>query len=250
MERAGKPVASIRLECASLTAVLACGCLAASPAHAQTADWMAATDHTAQLLAHPHTDTTTTVTSDGNERWIVRTSAPLDSPLAVMRPDTRHQTTRLEWQQDWEAFNETTPSGLEVSLTPHAGLGFGREGTTATAGATLKLGRGLADMAPDGDEEFGDKARWYLFASGSRRAVGYNLTRGTDGSLHREGISQDVGHTLGDAAIGLAWRRGAIQSTVGLAYREVEIDGLRGYGGRRTDVDEGVLTFQLSIRPQ
>ncbi|WP_297804070.1 lipid A-modifier LpxR family protein, partial [uncultured Brevundimonas sp.] len=189
---------------------------------AQTMDWTVASDTAAQRFGQPNADITTRSVVHGDETWTVRTVSVLDSPLALSRPDTRNPTTHVEWHQDWEAFNETTPSGIEVSLTPRAGLGFGRGGTTAMAGATLKLGRGIEDMAPDGDEAFGDKPRWYIFASGSRRAVGYNLTRGTDGALHREGLSQDVGHTLGDAAIGVAWRRGPVQSSVGIAYREVE----------------------------
>jgi hypothetical protein len=50
-----------------------------------------------------------------------------------------------------------TPSGLEVSLTPHAGFGLGSDGGSAEAGATLKIGEGLDRLAPDGSARFGER---------------------------------------------------------------------------------------------
>ena len=143
-----------------------------------------------------------------------------------------------------------TPSGLEVSLTPHAGVGFGSEGTSAEAGATLKIGEGLDRLAPDGDEAFGERARWYVYAAGSKRAVGYNFARTRDGDFARSGMSHDSGAFLGDASVGVAYRRGALQSTFGVVYREIEANGIKAYGGINTDVSEGLVAFQLTIRPR
>ncbi|WP_461343315.1 lipid A-modifier LpxR family protein [Brevundimonas sp. GN22] len=185
------------------------------------------------------------------DRWTVRHANPVDTPLAFSRPDTRDREVAVEWRHDWTALHETSPSGLELSVSPHAGFDWNPRGSSPVAGATVRVGRGLDRLAPDGDEAFGQKARWYVFASGSKRAVGYNFTRQRDGGFANEGLSHDLGSSaMGDAAIGVAWRKGPIQSSVGLSYREVEIDGLRGYGGLKTDVGEGVLAFQLSIRPQ
>ncbi len=156
----------------------------------------------------------------------------------------------VTYTRGWVAAQGRTPSGLEVSLTPHAGVGFGREGTTAEAGATLKIGEGLGRLAPDGDEAFGGRARWYVYAAGSKRAVGYNFARTRDGDFARSGMSHDAGAFLGDASIGVAYRRGAMQSSFGIVYREIEANGIKAYNGINADVSEGLVAFQLTIRPR
>jgi hypothetical protein len=144
-----------------------------------------------------------------------------------------------------------TASGLEVSLTPHAGFGLGSDGGSAEAGATLKIGEGLDRLAPDGRARFGERPRWYLYAAGSGRAVGYNFARTRDGDYARSGYTQDRGGFLGDASVGVAYRRGDVQTSVGLVYREIDAGkGLRGMNGLDTDVDEGMIAFQLSIKPR
>ena len=156
----------------------------------------------------------------------------------------------VTYTRGWVAAQGRTASGLEVSLTPHAGVGFGSDGTTAEAGATLKIGEGLDRLAPDGDEAFGERARWYVYAAGSKRAVGYNFARTRDGDFARSGMSHDEGAFLGDASIGVAYRRGAVQSSFGVVYREIEANGIRAYNGIKTDVSEGLVAFQLTIRPR
>jgi len=156
----------------------------------------------------------------------------------------------VTYTRGWVAAQGRTASGLEVSLTPHAGVGFGSDGTTAEAGATLKIGEGLDRLAPDGDEAFGERARWYVYAAGSKRAVGYNFARTRDGDFARSGMSHDEGAFLGDASIGVAYRRGAVHSSFGVVYREIEANGIRAYNGIKTDVSEGLVAFQLTIRPR
>ena len=235
--------------------------MAASNANAQQTDWTVSLDR--QSLATRATPFSAFESpqryNDTNSQaplnietsgWRVRDFDVAATPLAFSRPDTQQSRKAIEWRHDWTAVHERTPSGLEVSLTPHAGLGVIDGRSLAEAGATLRLGQGLEDLAPDGDSAFGNKPRWYVFASGSRRAVGYNFTRRSDGGFNGEGLSQDSGHSLGDAAIGVAWRRGAMHSSVGLVYRELETEGLRGYSGIKTDVSEGLLAFQFAFRPQ
>lgn len=156
----------------------------------------------------------------------------------------------LAYQRDWTPAHRQLRHGLEVALTPHAGVTYGAEGATAQAGATLRIGKNLRDLAPDGDDAFGDRPRWYLFAAGSRTAVGYNLQRGRDGELARSGFSHDKGGSIGDATIGVAYRRGPIETSLGLVYRENQADGLRKFEGLRNDVDEGILAFQFAFRPR
>ncbi len=154
----------------------------------------------------------------------------------------------VSYTRGWEAARTTTRSGLAVSLTPHAGLGVGDSGGTAEAGATLKIGPDT--LAPDGAERFGERARWYIYAAGAGRAVGYNFARTRDGDYTRSGMSHDSGSFLGDASVGVAYRRGDMQGSFGVVYREIKAEGLRGGEGFDRDVTEGLVAFQLSIKPE
>ena len=156
----------------------------------------------------------------------------------------------LSYMRGWPVARGYTASGLEVTLTPHAGVGVGDRGGRAEAGATLTIGQNVDGMVPEGTEAFGERARWYLYAAGSGTAVGYNFARNRDGDYARSGVSRDSGSFLGDASVGVAMRRGHVQGSFGLVYREVEAEGLRGGEGFDRDVTEGLVAFQLSIKPE
>ena len=167
----------------------------------------------------------------------------------TLQPDAADQDLDVSYRRDWVAATGRTASGLEVSLTPHAGLGTQDGSPLAEAGATLRIGQGLDRLVSNGREAFGERPRWYVYAAGSKRAVGYNFARTRDGDYARSGVSHDSGAYIGDASIGVAYRKGPIHTSFGLAYREIEAKGLRSYQGLTTDVDEGLVAFQLSIRP-
>jgi len=156
----------------------------------------------------------------------------------------------LRYTRGWPVARGYTPSGLEVTLTPHAGVGVGDRGGSAEAGATLRIGQGLDRMVRDGTEAFGERARWYVYAAGSGRAVGYNFARTRDGDYARSGYSHDTGAFLGDASIGVAYRKGAVQSSFGIVYREIEAEGLPRNANVDKDVSEGLIAFQLSLKPE
>ncbi|WP_292128506.1 lipid A-modifier LpxR family protein [Brevundimonas sp.] len=156
----------------------------------------------------------------------------------------------LTYTRGWTGTLGQTASGLDVTLTPHVGVGVGSRGGTTEAGATLRIGPDLDRLVPDGDDAFGERPRWYLYAAGSGRAVGYNWARNRDGQFARSGVSHDAGSFMGDASLGVAMRRGPVQSSIGLIYREIGVEGLRGGHGVDTDVSEGVIAFQLSIKPE
>lgn len=160
------------------------------------------------------------------------------------------ETYDLSYVRGWPSTVGYTDSGLEVSFTPHAGVEVGSSGGAAVAGATVRIGPDLERMVPDGQDAFGDRSRWYVYAAGSGRAVGYNFARTRDGDYARSGMSHDSGAFLGDAQLGVAIRRGPMQSSFGLIYREIEPGGLRGIDGVDTDVSEGMVAFQLSIKPE
>jgi hypothetical protein len=156
----------------------------------------------------------------------------------------------LSYTRGWDVARGYTASGLEVTLTPHAGIGVGDRGGMAEAGATLRIGSDLGDMVPEGSEAFGERARWYVYAAGSGTAVGYNFARNRDGDYARSGVSRDSGSFLGDASIGVALRKGDMQGSFGVVYREIEAEGLRGGEGFDRDVTEGLVAVQLSIKPE
>ena len=176
------------------------------------------------------------------------------APLPVTPMDAAEMDPEaydVRYVRGFTAARGRTASGLEVSLTPHAGFGVGSEGGSAGAGATLKIGEGLERLAPGGHGRVGQRPRWYLYAAGSGRAVGYNFARTRDGDYARSGYTNDRGSFLGDASIGVAYRRGDVHTSLGVVYREIDAGkGLRGMSGLDTDVDEGLIAFQLSIKPR
>ncbi|HEX8471617.1 MAG TPA: lipid A-modifier LpxR family protein [Brevundimonas sp.] len=171
-------------------------------------------------------------------------------PTLQEQSDFRPDSYDVTYTRGWPAARGYTPSGLEVSLTPHAGVGIGDQGGLAEAGATLKIGSDLARLVPRGSREFGERSRWYVYAASSGRAVGYNFARNRDGDFTRSGVSQDRGTFLGDASIGVAMRRGDMQTSFGVVYREIKAKGMRGGEGIDRDVSEGLVAFQFSIRPE
>lgn len=156
----------------------------------------------------------------------------------------------LTYTRGWTEILGQTASGLDVTLTPHVGVGVGSRGGATEAGATLRVGPDLDRLVPDGADAFGERPRWYLYAAGSGRAVGYNWARNRDGEFARSGVSHDSGVFMGDVSLGVAMRRGPVQSSIGLIYREIGVEGLRAGHGVDTDVSEGVIAFQLSIKPE
>ena len=192
-----------------------------------------------------------------DDRLRLRTEGPVrradgsplpPGPLDPAAYETEHYD--LTYTRGWTETLGQTESGLDVTLTPHLGVGVGSRGQVTEAGATLRIGRNLDRLVPEGEEAFGQRPRWYLYAAGSGRAVGYNWARTRDGDFARSGVSHDSGTFLGDASLGVAMRRGPMQGSVALVYREIGVEGLRAGHGVDTDVSEGVIAFQLSIKPE
>ena len=196
-------------------------------------------------------------TSAFDDRLRLRTEGPVrrvdgsplpPGPLDPAAYEAEHYD--LTYTRGWTEILGRTASGLDVALTPHVGVGVGSRGGSTEAGATLRIGPDLDRLVPEGEEAFGQRPRWYLYAAGSGRAVGYNWARNRDGEFARSGVSHDAGSFMGDASLGVAMRRGPVQSSIGLIYREIGVEGLRAGEGVDTDVSEGVIAFQLSIKPE
>lgn len=146
---------------------------------------------------------------------------------------------------------------LAVDVSPHAGVGvIGGDragGAQAEAGATLSVskadlaGERLKAMGVRDGASFGDQGRWYLFAAASGRAVGMNMLHG-EGGWNRAGWSTDpTSKLVGDTQLGVGWRRGSVQTSVGYVHRKVKGEHVM-YGVDPHDDD--MVAFSLSIRPR
>lgn len=144
---------------------------------------------------------------------------------------------------------------LDVNLTPHTGVGVSNAGGQAEAGATLTVGQKRDDVAVDRLNDlgvrdggaYGDQGRWYLFAAASGRAVGLNMLNNGEG-WNRDGWTTDRASALiGDAHVGVGYRKGAMQTSFGYIHREIK--GEHMVFGQKTKEDS-MLAFSLSIKPQ
>jgi hypothetical protein len=86
------------------------------------------------------------------------------------------------------------------------------------------------------------RGRWLLFASDDQQSVGLNLLRSRGGEMRRMSWTADRVAAVGDAQVGVGWRRGAFQASLSLVDREISI-----YGKSR---DERFLAFTISIKPR
>jgi hypothetical protein len=178
-------------------------------------------------------------------------SAPLELERVGLAEDRLDVMAVRSWPGAIRFSSET----LEFDVAPHAGLGVSRFGGQAEGGATLTVSKSrgeraleqLRDMGVKDGAGFGDKGRWYLFAAASGRAVGLNMLRGEHG-WDRAGWTTDAtGALVGDAQVGVGWRKGDVQSSFGVIHREVK--GRHMVFGQTTR-DDTVAAFTFSFRPQ
>jgi Uncharacterized protein conserved in bacteria (DUF2219) len=175
---------------------------------------------------------------------------PRDLAAERFQPDAFDVTLTRGWPQavqfDAGQFN--------IDVSPHAGLGYGNTGGSAEAGAVVRVGQGLEDKMADkltggvmDGKAFGNRDRWYLFAAASGRAVGLNMLS-QDGGWNRAGWSQDQTSSLvGDAQLGVGFRRGAMQTSFGYVHRTIKSkEAIMGMDSK----DDSVIAFSFSLRPQ
>jgi hypothetical protein len=180
--------------------------------------------------------------------------APGGAPLNLRRAEFQARDYEVSLIRDWPAALSYDDGRVQVDVTPHAGLGMTNIGGLAEAGAVVRLGPSRDQRAKQelqklgiGDgAAFGDRGRWYLFAAASGRAVGLNMLR-DDNGWSRAGWSTDASSALvGDAQVGVGWRRGAWQTSVGYVHREVK--GAHMIWGQQTQQDS-LAAFTLSFKP-
>ena len=176
-------------------------------------------------------------------------------PLNLDRGEFDNRDYDVTLIRSWPRAINVSDGKYELDVSPHAGVGVGSRGGSAEAGAMLTIGQkreqraveALKDLGVREGSEYGDQGRWYLFAAASGRAVGLNVLR-RDGDWSRGNwTTDDTGELVGDAQVGVGWRKGDMQSSFGVIHREVK--GNHMIFGQKTR-DDTVAAFTFSIRPQ
>lgn len=179
--------------------------------------------------------------------------APGGAPLSLAHAQYDAEAYEVALTRDWPAALAFETPSFGVEVTPHAGVGMTSYGGSAEAGATLRLMQADADITQRlnslgvrNGSSFGQRGRWYIFAAASGRAVGFNMLHNEQG-WDRAGLSTDATSTLvGDTQVGVGWRKGDVQTSIGYIHREVKGENML-YG-----VDPGsdsMVAFSFSIRP-
>ena len=124
--------------------------------------------------------------------------------------------------------------GLDIGLSPRAGVSIGEDGPAAAAGATVRLGQYL--------DEFEDgRPSWWFFAGADRQAVLYDPGQGFD---MRDALAMEPYAMVGDAQAGVAMRlRGA---DVSLAY--IHRETRYALPQQSWETNEGFAAFSLTWR--
>lgn len=180
--------------------------------------------------------------------------APGAAGIPTLRAGAEAEAYEISVVHDWPGAVSFNTGRVGVDVSPHAAVGMTPYGTVAEAGARVELSqrkddaakRGLSAIGVSDGSRFGDKGRWYLFAAASGRAVGLNMLH-SDAGWARAGWTTDQSSTLvGDAQVGVGWRKGPMQTSFGVLHREVKGEHL--YWGTATKPDT-VAGFTFAIRP-
>lgn len=182
------------------------------------------------------------------------TTAPGLNAVQLTRAAAEPQAYEISVVHDWPSAVAFRTRKFGVDVSPHAAVGMTQYGGLAEAGARVEVSQRKDDMAKKGlgmigvgdGRRFGEKGRWYLFAAASGRAVGLNMLH-SEAGWDRAGWTTDQSSTLvGDAQVGVGWRKGPMQTSFGVLHREVKGEHL--YWGTATKPDT-VAGFTFAIRP-
>lgn len=178
------------------------------------------------------------------------------APIGV---ETSDEAFDLTYTRGWLSAVKGQAGDLMFDVTPHAGLGVGNAGGSAQMGAVLRVseldfGEQVVDRlnamgmpeVTDG-ARFGDRGRWYLYAAGSGRAVGLNMMH-NEGGWSRQGLTTDEGAYIGEAQVGLGWRKGDMQASFGVLQRRIKHKPAEGLD--TTKIEDQAIAFTLSIKPK
>lgn len=175
-----------------------------------------------------------------------------DFDLVSLDPANPDYEVRLT--RDWPGAISLRGDTYGVDVTPHAGLGFSNRGNSAEAGATLTFGRNTQSLANALDHlgvhdgaALDQAGRWYVFAAASGRAMGLNMQKDDLRGWDRSWSTDNASALVGDAQLGLGWRQGDMQTSVGLIHREVKGD--HAIWGQQFKTDS-MVALSFSIKPK
>jgi hypothetical protein len=183
--------------------------------------------------------------------------APTPAARTLQTPGFNgQQAYEVSLVRDWPAAVSFETERFGVDLTPHAGVGVTSYGGLAEAGATVELSQhvdnavkaSLGKLGVRDGAKLGNQGRWYLFAAASGRAVGLNMLPGESG-LSRAGWTTDPASTLvGDAQVGVGWRKGPMQTSFGFVHREMKSP--HTLYGQDVPKADSMVAFSFAVRPR
>jgi hypothetical protein len=180
----------------------------------------------------------------------------LAGPGGLLEADA--QAFDLRYTRGWPAAFAASAGGVDIDLTPHAGLGLSSGGPSAEAGAMVRLGSHLQDSVISGLDGLGvrrmshgaNTGRFYLYASASGRAIDVNMTRDAPGDPQHLGwVSDGASEMISDAQVGMAWRKGALQASFGYVHREIRNDPAMVSRIDPSKLSDSMVALSFSIRP-
>lgn len=125
--------------------------------------------------------------------------------------------------------------GLDVGLSPRAGVSIGDDGPAAEAGATVRLGQYIGDG-------FGEeRPAWWFFAGADRQAVLYDPGAGFN---VRTALAMEPYAMVGDAQAGVALRVRGADLSLAYVHRETHYSMPQ----ESWDTSEGFAAFSLTWR--
>lgn len=140
----------------------------------------------------------------------------------------------LTYERKWRALYRISPFGLETDAVPHVGVSLGNVNTSASTGATLRLGFDLpSDYGPPrirpslpGSDFFvpTEDLGGYLFTAVEGRVVARNIF--LDGNTFRSGPDVDKNNFVGSLQLGAAvtWGASRLSYTHVLMTKEFETE--------------------------
>lgn len=182
-------------------------------------------------------------------------TAPGASGVQLARAGADIQGYEVSLVRDWPGAVSLKSGKTQLDVSPHAAVGVTPQGGLAEAGARVELSKRIDDevvahlgaLGVGDGRLFGDKGRWYLFAAASGRAVGLNMLH-TGAGWDRAGWTTDESSTLvGDAQVGVGWRKGPMQTSLGVLHREAKAQ--HAYFGYQSEPDT-LVAFSFAVRPR
>ncbi len=174
---------------------------------------------------------------------------PLADPASL-----RDEAYAVDYARTWPGAVRRTAGRYQIDVSPQARFGYGPAGGSVGAGAMVsvsrpssgaRLAQGLEKLGFADGSSYGDRGRFYLFAAGSGRAVGFNVAPG--GAPN--GWTNDPTAVVGDAQAGVGWRKGDVQTSFGYTVRRVRVED--PYARRFIDYprSDEVVGLSFSYKP-